>query len=82
MKAISSIDKVIKHERYSPLYYKQCGVKDGKFVDVEEFIRLWDLKLRNEEGWRKLKVKQVKPTEIKTAKGLDKSADKNPKDTK
>ena len=62
MKELSSIDKVIKHQRYSPLYYKQCGVKDGKFVDVEEFIRLWDLKLRNEEGWRKLKVKQVKPT--------------------
>lgn len=60
MKELSSIDKVIKHQRYSPLYYKQCGVKDGKFVDVEEFIKLWDLKLRAEEGWKKLKVKVAK----------------------
>lgn len=75
MKEISSIDKVLKTTRYSPLYNKQCGVKNGKFVDLPEFVCLWYAKLALEEGWKKLKKKPKKVEDKEHAREVS----KNPK---
>lgn len=80
MKALSKIDKVLKANRYSPLYNKQCGVKSGKFVGIQDFIILWYEKLAQQDGWKKLAVKPA-ATKNENAKLNDK-ANPKPKDNK
>lgn len=57
MKKLSKIDKVLKSDRYSPLYNKNCGILNGKFVNIHQFKIEWIKTLQQTYGWKKLKRK-------------------------